>query len=92
MTFTETQMRKLRRRPSRRYIRTREHDGREFQYLEGWHVIAEANRIFGYDAWNRETVWCECVWRQSQGTNFAAAYLARVHMPLHQLVDPCETF
>ena len=24
-------------------------------YVEGWHVIAEANRIFGYDAWDRRT-------------------------------------
>jgi DNA repair and recombination protein RAD52 len=23
-------------------------------YVEGWHVIAEANLIFGYDAWDRE--------------------------------------
>ena len=27
-----------------------------FSYVEGWHVIAEANRIFGYDAWDRRTV------------------------------------
>ena len=23
---------------------------------KGWHVIAEANRIFGYDAWDRRTL------------------------------------
>lgn len=27
-----------------------------FDYVEGWHVIAEANRIFGFDGWNRDTV------------------------------------
>lgn len=27
-----------------------------FDYLEAWHAIAEANRIFGYDAWDRETI------------------------------------
>jgi DNA recombination protein Rad52 len=25
-------------------------------YIEGWHAIAEANRIFGFDGWVRETV------------------------------------
>ena len=24
----------------------------DLHYVEGWHVIAEANRIFGYDAWD----------------------------------------
>ena len=80
MAFNETQVRTLRRRPSRKFVKAREHDGREFQYLEGWHAISEANRIFGYDAWNRETVWFECVWRQPQGVKFAAAYLARVRI------------
>lgn len=80
MSFTETQIRKLRRRPSRKYVKTRESEGREFSYLEGWHAISEANRIFGHDAWNRETVWSECVWRQPQGMKFAAAYLARVRI------------
>src|SRR5262249_8466419 len=31
-------------------------------YVEGWHVIAEANRIFGYDAWDRQTITTHCVW------------------------------
>lgn len=25
-------------------------------YVEGWHVISEANRIFGFDGWHRETI------------------------------------
>lgn len=29
---------------------------RGFDYVEAWHAIAEANRIFGFDAWSRETV------------------------------------
>lgn len=27
-----------------------------FDYVEGWHAIAEANRIFGFDAWDRQTL------------------------------------
>ena len=31
-------------------------NGTDLHYVEGWHVIAEANRIFGYDAWDRRTL------------------------------------
>lgn len=27
-----------------------------YDYVEGWHAIAEANRIFGYDGWDRALV------------------------------------
>jgi hypothetical protein len=30
-------------------------------YLEGWQVIAEANRIFGFDGWQRRTIAVRCV-------------------------------
>ena len=38
------------------YVASRRIAGREVSYVEGWHVIAEANRIFGFDGWHRETV------------------------------------
>jgi DNA repair and recombination protein RAD52 len=40
----------------RKHVTTREQSGRTLSYVEGWFVIAEANRIFGFDAWHRETV------------------------------------
>lgn len=30
--------------------------GKYGEYIEGWKVIEEANRIFGFDGWSRETV------------------------------------
>jgi len=36
-------------------------------YIEGWHTIAEANRIFGYDAWDRPTMAVKCVWEGMKG-------------------------
>lgn len=30
-------------------------------YMEGWQLIAEANRIFGFDGWQRETTTLSCV-------------------------------
>jgi len=37
-------------------VASRSQSGRELSYIEGWWAIAEANRIFGFDAWNREAV------------------------------------
>jgi DNA repair and recombination protein RAD52 len=42
-------------------VKTREQGGRDVSYIEGWHVIAEANRIFGFDNWTRETTDIRCV-------------------------------
>jgi hypothetical protein len=56
MGFSEKQLQALRRSLNSRHIRTREANGRELSYIEGWYAISEANRIFGFDGWNRETV------------------------------------
>lgn len=39
-----------------RSVRQRTQAGMKLDYIEGWHAIAEANRIFGFDGWTRETV------------------------------------
>jgi recombination DNA repair RAD52 pathway protein len=49
MSFTQNQVRKLRSKLKPQHIKTRATDGITLSYLEGWHVIAEANRIFGFD-------------------------------------------
>jgi Rad52/22 family double-strand break repair protein len=83
MGFSAKQVQALRRHPSHHYIRTREAHGRELAYLEGWYAISEANRIFGFDGWNRETVESKCVLaRESRGT-FLAVYIARVRVTVH---------
>jgi hypothetical protein len=83
MGFSVKQVRSLRRQPDHRFIRTREANGRELTYLEGWYAISEANRIFGFDGWNRETVESKCVLtRENRGT-FLAVYIARVRVTVH---------
>jgi DNA repair and recombination protein RAD52 len=42
-------------------VKTRQQGGSKVSYIEGWHVIAEANRIFGFDNWTRETLDIKCV-------------------------------
>ena len=83
MGFSSKQVQALRRQPSLAHIRTREANGRELTYLEGWYAISEANRIFGFDGWSRETVESRCVLaRENRGT-FLAVYLARVRVTVH---------
>jgi hypothetical protein len=80
MGFSAKQLQALRRQPNRSHIRTREARGRELAYLEGWYAISEANRIFGFDGWSRETLESRCVIaRETRGT-FLAVYLARVRV------------
>lgn len=38
------------------HVASRSQSGRSLSYIEGWHAIAEANRIFGFDGWTRETI------------------------------------
>ena len=40
-------------------------------------MVAEANRIFGFEGWDRETVSSDCVWTKQQGSRYCAAYVAQ---------------
>jgi DNA recombination protein Rad52 len=80
MTFTANQVRKLRSKLRPQHVRVRETEGQTLHYLEGWHVVAEANRIFGFDAWDRETVSNSCVWTKQIAGRYCAAYVARVRI------------
>lgn len=56
MTFTPEQNAALAAKLDRSNVKERTMAGRKMSYVEGWHVIAEANRIFGFDGWTSETV------------------------------------
>src|ERR1700690_4206814 len=83
MGFSAKQVQALRRQPNGRHIRTREAHGRELSYLEGWYAISEANRIFGFDGWNRETIESKCVLTRENRGSFLAVYIARARVTVH---------
>jgi DNA repair and recombination protein RAD52 len=56
MTFTTETIKHLSAKLDPAHVTAREQAGRKLHYIEGWHAIAEANRIFGFDGWTRETV------------------------------------
>lgn len=41
---------------NRNHVLTRNQAGQTLSYIAAWHAIAEANRIFGFEGWSRETV------------------------------------
>ena len=83
MGFTEKQLQALRRSLNSRHVRTREANGRELTYIEGWYAISEANRIFGFDGWNRETLDSRCVLARENRGSFLAVYTAKVRITVH---------
>src|SRR4029077_7702783 len=83
MGFTEKQVQALRRCLNSRHIRSRTAHGRELSYIEGWYAISEANRIFGFDAWCRETVETRCALARENRGSFLAVYIAKVRITVH---------
>jgi len=61
MAFSESQKHDLAAKLSPSNVKSRQQGGSKVSYIEGWHVIAEANRIFGFDNWTRETLDIKCV-------------------------------
>jgi recombination DNA repair RAD52 pathway protein len=80
MGFSAKQIQALRRNLDSRQIRTREANGRELSYIEGWFTISEANRIFGFDGWSRETIESRCVLARENRGAFLAVYVAKVRI------------
>lgn len=54
--FSDDQKNQLSAPLSKANVRSRQQGGRGVSYIEGWKAIEEANRIFGFDGWTRETI------------------------------------
>lgn len=87
MSFTPEQIGLLTAPLSRSHVKSRKQAGRDLSYIEGWHAIAEANRIFGFDAWDRETVELRQLGepREVDG-KWRIAYMAKVRVVVHTRV------
>ena len=73
-------------------VQYRNQSNRSFSYLEGWHVIAEANRIFGFDGWQRETLHCQCVSERErsigsgQRSGWGVTYTAKARIQVGEII------
>lgn len=76
MSFSTDQVYALLEPLNRKHVKSRSGGGnRQLSYIEGWHAIAEANRIFGFGGWTSETLQMECVCME--GT---ISYIAKVRV------------
>jgi DNA recombination protein Rad52 len=72
----------------RAHVRQREQGRSRVSYLEGWQVIAEANRIFGFDGWQRHTLISRCVSEherpigRERKSGWGVTYIARVRITI----------
>jgi hypothetical protein len=80
MGFSAKQLIALKRNLDGRQVRTREAHGRELSYIEGWYAMSEANRIFGFDGWSRETLDSKCVLAREIRGGFTAIYTSKVRI------------
>jgi len=81
MAFDQIQLKALSSKLNARHVKTRHaSDGTALSYIEGWHAIAEANRIFGFHAWDRQTIYTKCVWQGTVRQSHACSYVAQVRV------------
>lgn len=90
--FTQKQINELDAPLAASKVKQRKQGGRDVSYVEGWHCIQEANRIFGFDKWTRETVDIRCVSERERtigggkAEGFAVSYIARVRITVDGVV------
>lgn len=98
MKFDDSQIAELSAPLSREHVKSREQGGRKLSYIEGWVVIKEANRIFGFDGWARETIEFRCVSErereigQSKAPGWGVTYIAKVRITVGDIIrEGCGT-
>ena len=73
----------------RSHVCSREQGRGKVSYIQSWVVISEANRIFGFDGWQRQTTLCRCVSQaerrigQQQKPGWGVTYIARVRITVN---------
>lgn len=88
MSFTDAQIEELRKPLNRDNVKSRTQGNGQVSYIEGYHAENEANRIFGFDAWSRETIDLKCVSErarkigkgQYEKDGFGVSYIAKVRV------------
>jgi hypothetical protein len=75
----------------RALVSSREQGRSKVNYLQSWVVINEANRIFGFDGWQRQTLFSRCIAQaerligakgtgREQKSGWGVTYIARVRI------------
>ena len=82
--FTDQQLAQLNQPLDKKNVKQRKGGaGKQLSYIEAWHAIAEANRIFGFSNWDRTLKSLECVdqGKRTDGkSGYTAHYIATVRI------------
>jgi DNA recombination protein Rad52 len=80
MGFDPRQRKALRAKLRHANVRARVSNGATVHYIEGWKAVAEANRIFGHENWDRETRAPTLIWSDRQRGQVVCLYSAQVRI------------
>lgn len=92
MSFTDKQNVELNKKLDPSYVRPPKQFGPKGSYIEGWHAISEANRIFGFDGWSYEVIEARCVCEnprqigQQKKDGWGVTYTAKVRVTINGIV------
>ena len=89
--FSAAQIEALSAPLDRALVSSREQGRSKVNYLQSWVVISEANRIFGFDGWQRQTLFSRCIAQaerligargtgREQKSGWGVTYIARVRI------------
>jgi DNA recombination protein Rad52 len=78
--FSPAQLKKLTGKLDRSCVQSRTVEGKSIDYIEGWFALSEANAIFGFANWDRETVHFERLFERTRGEMTTCSYSARVRV------------
>jgi len=83
MSFNEEQKKLLNQKINKDNVSFRSGGGgQKLAYVESWHVIKEANRIFGFDGWSSETLETSLVAEDSK----CVSYIAKVRITVGNVI------
>lgn len=90
--FTDEQKKELNKKLDPKHVQPPKSFGPKGDYLEGWFVIEEANRIFGHDGWSYQIVRCECVFQgeraigQKKEPGFGVTYTTHIRVTVGDVI------
>lgn len=77
----------LKKKLNPKFVSKRKQGYTELSYIEGWHAINEANRIFDFDGWSRETIHTTCLHTpQTKDEKYYVTYSAKVRITVGDVV------
>lgn len=91
MTFTDSMKAELAKPLNPKHVKPPA-PGKYGEYIEGWRVIDEANRIFGFDGWTRETVDMIETNRELKGDKWFVGYRCKARIEAHGIVREGSAF